>query len=135
MTTSGSSRIRWPLASVPKYGFPRPKTTGTMSIATWSMSPSDGIPEIVVDGETGYLIDYDTGHSEEFTRVLAARIEELLADPALAARMGRAGRERAIQHFDWPAIAERTIALYDSLLERRSVAHERLPGFRGGTAT
>jgi len=74
-----------------------------------------GIPEIVVNGETGYLIDYDQKHPEEFTRVLAARIEELLADPALAARMGKAGRERAIQHFSWPAIAERTVALYDSL--------------------
>ena len=101
---------------MPPYGFPRPKTTGTMSIATWSMSPSDEIPEIVVDGETGYLVDYDPEHPEAFTTALAARVEELLANPALATTMGNAGRARAIQDFSWPAIAARTVELYDSLL-------------------
>lgn len=75
-----------------------------------------GIPEIVVEGETGYLVDYDSEHPEAFTTALAARVEELLADPALASRMGRAGRERAVRHFSWPAIAARTVELYDSLL-------------------
>jgi len=75
-----------------------------------------GIPEIVVDGETGYLIDYDPEQSESFTTTLAARVDELLSDPALAARMGKAGRSRVLQHFGWPAIAARTVELYDSLL-------------------
>jgi alpha-maltose-1-phosphate synthase len=75
-----------------------------------------GIPEIVVDGETGYLVDYDPADPESFTTALAARVEELLSDPALAARMGKAGRARAIQQFSWPAIAARTVELYDSLL-------------------
>ena len=75
-----------------------------------------GIPEIVVDGETGYLVDYDPEHPESFISALAARVGELLADPALATRMGKAGRERALQHFSWPAIAARTVELYDSLL-------------------
>jgi len=74
-----------------------------------------GIPEIVVEGETGYLVDYDPDRTEEFTGALAARIEELLRDPALAATMGKAGRERVLRHFGWPAIASRTVELYDSL--------------------
>src|ERR1700737_4684279 len=75
-----------------------------------------GIPEIVVDGETGYLVDYDPADPESFVTALAARVEQLLADPALATRMGKAGRERALKHFSWPAIAARTVELYDSLL-------------------
>jgi alpha-maltose-1-phosphate synthase len=75
-----------------------------------------GIPEIVVEGETGYLVDYDPDDPEAFTTALAARIDELLNDPALAAKMGKAGRERVLSHFGWPAIAARTTALYDSLL-------------------
>jgi len=75
-----------------------------------------GIPEIVVDSETGYLGDYDEERPEAFTTALAGRIEELLSDPALALRMGRAGRARAVKDFGWPAIAARTVELYDSLL-------------------
>ena len=75
-----------------------------------------GIPEIVMDGETGYVVDYDAEHPESFITALASRVEELLADPALAAGMGKAGRARAIEHFSWPAIAERTVQLYDTLL-------------------
>jgi starch synthase len=74
-----------------------------------------GVPEIVVDGETGYLVDFDPDRPESFVAHLAARVEELLKDPDLAARMGKAGRERAITSFGWPAIAARTVELYDSL--------------------
>jgi alpha-maltose-1-phosphate synthase len=75
-----------------------------------------GIPEIVVEGETGYLVDYDPKDVEAFTSGLAARVDELLSDAALAARMGKAGRRRVLQHFGWPAIAARTAALYESLM-------------------
>jgi len=75
-----------------------------------------GIPEIVVEGETGYLVDYQPDDVESFTSLLAARVNELLSDPALAARMGMAGRQRVLQHFGWPAIASKTVELYDSLL-------------------
>jgi alpha-maltose-1-phosphate synthase len=75
-----------------------------------------GIPEIVVEGETGYLVDYDADDTEAFTTALANRLQELLSDPALAARMGMAGRQRVLRHFGWPAIASRTLELYDSLL-------------------
>jgi starch synthase len=75
-----------------------------------------GIPEIVVEGDTGYLVDYDADQIETFISSLAARVDELLRDPDLANRMGKAGRERVLRHFGWPAIAARTVDLYDSLL-------------------
>jgi starch synthase len=75
-----------------------------------------GIPEIVVDGETGYLVDYAVDHLEDFTTKLAARIEELLGDPARAAKMGKAGRQRVLERFGWPSIASRTVDLYNSLV-------------------
>jgi len=75
-----------------------------------------GIPEIIVEGETGYLVDYNPDEIESFTTALAARIEEVLSDAPLALRMGKAGRERVVQHFGWPKIAERTVELYGALL-------------------
>lgn len=77
-----------------------------------------GIPEIVVEGETGYLVDYAPDAVDEFTTSLAARMDQVLGDTALAAKMGRAGRQRVVQHFGWPAIASRTVELYDELLSR-----------------
>jgi starch synthase len=75
-----------------------------------------GIPEIVVEGETGYLVDYDADQPAAFTTALAARIEELLGDPARASKLGKAGRRRVLERFGWPAIAARTVELYNILL-------------------
>jgi len=75
-----------------------------------------GIPEIVVEGETGYLVDFDPADLDGFTSALADRMEELLKDATLATRMGKAGRERVVQHFGWRAIAAQTVQLYDRLL-------------------
>jgi starch synthase len=75
-----------------------------------------GIPEIVVDGETGYLVDYDPDDTDAFTTALATRVDELLGDLALAARMGKAGRQRVLRNFGWPAIASQTVELYETLL-------------------
>jgi len=77
-----------------------------------------GIPEIVVEGETGYLVDYEPDNPEAFTTALAGRIDELLSDPTLAAKIGKAGRQRVLSHFGWPAIASQTVKLYDSLLSK-----------------
>ncbi|MDQ6772383.1 MAG: glycogen synthase [Candidatus Dormibacteraeota bacterium] len=74
-----------------------------------------GIPEIVVEGETGYLVAYDESDPGAFEAGLGRRVGELLADPGLAARMGRAGRQRVLDHFSWAAIAERTVELYREL--------------------
>jgi starch synthase len=78
-----------------------------------------GIPEIVVEGETGYLVDYNPDDPSAFTGALAARIEAVMGDAALAARMGKAGRQRAVRDFGWPAIATRTVELYATLLSPR----------------
>ena len=82
-----------------------------------------GIPEIVVDGETGYLVPFEPGDDAVgsprdpagLATALASRLNQVLADPELAARFGRAGRQRVIEHFSWRSIAERTVALYRTL--------------------
>jgi starch synthase len=83
-----------------------------------------GIPEVVEDGVTGLLVPIelrDDGSGEPvdpgaFARDLAERIESVLSDPELAARFGQAGRERAVAQFCWPAIAERVVDVYRSVL-------------------
>jgi starch synthase len=83
-----------------------------------------GIPEIIVEGETGHLVPFEAGGDaygtpadpQEFARDLAAAINDLVDDPRRAAAWGRAGRERVLREFSWPSIAERTATLYRSLL-------------------
>lgn len=85
-----------------------------------------GIPEIVIDGETGYLVPFtpdgtprgEPVEPELFARDLAEKLNRLLADPELARRQGAAGRARVREHFSWDAIADRTVELYSSLLAR-----------------
>jgi starch synthase len=73
-----------------------------------------GIPEIVVDGVTGWLVPFTT--SDEFARGLAERVNALLADPTTARRMGQAGRRRVLDEFGWDAVADRTVALYERVV-------------------
>ena len=75
-----------------------------------------GIPEVVVDGETGVLVPYDAADPAGFEAGLARALTEVLADPARAAEMGRAGRERAVERFGWDAVARRTLEVYESVL-------------------
>jgi len=82
-----------------------------------------GIREVVVDGETGYLVPltqhtdapFEPVHPEEFAGDLARSINMLLADTDLRHRMGAEGRRRAEALFSWEAIARQTLALYRSL--------------------
>jgi starch synthase len=76
-----------------------------------------GIPEIVVEGETGFLVDFDPGDTEAFAAGLAEKIRLLLDDPNRAREMGEAGHKRAVESFGWPSIAARTLDLYESLWE------------------
>ena len=75
-----------------------------------------GIPEVVDDGVTGFLVDHDDDFAESF----ATRVNELIRDPELAARFGEAGRRRAVEQFSWRRIAEETASLYDSLVAVRA---------------
>lgn len=82
-----------------------------------------GIKEVVVDGETGILVPlqqqtespFEATDPTRFAGDLAAGINRLMADEGLRTRMGKAGRERAVSHFSWKAIAQRTLALYKTL--------------------
>ncbi|HWH31309.1 MAG TPA: glycogen synthase [Egibacteraceae bacterium] len=68
-----------------------------------------GIPEIVVEEETGLLV------APADASGMAAAVNRLVGDPDLAARMGAAGRARVEQHFTWASVAQRTADLYRSL--------------------
>ncbi len=78
-----------------------------------------GIPEIVVEGETGLLVPLDDDRAA-FARAIAASVNAVLADAAIGRRMGAAGRRRVEQHFAWSAIAERTLELYQALVSSRA---------------
>jgi glycogen synthase len=87
-----------------------------------------GIPEVVVDGETGLLVPVDlVEHGgvveprdpEGLARDLARALNTLLADPARRTAMGVKGRQRAESLFSWAAVARRTLDLYTALVEGR----------------
>jgi glycogen synthase len=83
-----------------------------------------GIPEVVVDGETGLLVPVELSvddpmspvDADRFELNLAGAINALMADPSAREVMGRAGRRRAVEHFSWGAIARQTADLYESLV-------------------
>ena len=83
-----------------------------------------GIKEVVVHGETGCLVPleqmnqspFEPVNPGQFSRDLAARVNELMADPARREAFGKAGRKRAVEKFSWSAIAKQTHELYGELL-------------------
>lgn len=84
-----------------------------------------GITEVVVDGETGFLVDpelsdeppHDPKDADAFASRLAEKINLLIQDPALAKKMGQAGRLRVEKQFSWQSIARQTKDLYAKLIE------------------
>jgi starch synthase len=89
-------------------------------------SATGGIKEVVVDGETGYLVPFEQdpvtsfpSDPEKFARDLAARLNQMLADPDRCRRFGEAGRRRVEDVFSWTAIAHQTIALYQQLIAQQ----------------
>jgi starch synthase len=86
-------------------------------------SATGGILEVVIDGVTGFLVPFApdpvTGFpvdGDRFSRDLAARLTELMADPAKCKRFGEAGRKRVEETFAWEAIAAQTVELYRGLV-------------------
>ena len=75
-----------------------------------------GIPEVVVDGETGVLVDYDAQDAAGFEHRLAEAVNAVASDPDRAAAMGTAGLERAKNDFSWATIAQDTVDIYKGLM-------------------
>ncbi|MEU4492322.1 glycogen synthase [Streptomyces sp. NPDC023998] len=77
-----------------------------------------GIPEVVDDGCTGLLVPYDARHPEDFEQGITESVNRVVDDAAEAARMGAAGRERAVREFGWDQVARRTYEVYEELLKQ-----------------
>ncbi|NNT73187.1 glycogen synthase [Flavobacterium sp. IMCC34852] len=85
-----------------------------------------GIPEIIVEGETGYLIelesisrtDFNPKYPEAFQQNFATKVNQLLEDEPLATQMGKAGRKRVLDKFSWTAIAKTTYNYYEEVINR-----------------
>ena len=78
-----------------------------------------GIPEVVVEGETGRLVHYDESDPEAFEQSLGDALNAAMSDPARATEMGRAGRARAVDQFGWDHIARITVDFYQRTIEAR----------------
>ncbi len=84
-----------------------------------------GIPEVVVPGETGWLVPIEqvqdgTGtpvDPQRFVDDLAAALTDAVSDRERARTMGLAGRTRAVEHFSWASIGDKTMEVYRSVLE------------------
>ncbi len=88
-------------------------------------SATGGIKEVVVDGETGYLVPFDQDPAtsfptkpDQFARDLAARVTELLNDQEKCRKFGDAGRRRVEEQFSWTAVGKQTVELYRALIDR-----------------
>ncbi|OHR20084.1 glycogen synthase [Corynebacterium sp. HMSC034A01] len=75
-----------------------------------------GIPEVVVDGETGVLVDYDANDTAGFEHALAEAVNAVAGDTQRAAAMGAAGLARAKTDFSWATIAQETVEIYKGLM-------------------
>ena len=86
-----------------------------------------GIPEVVVHDETGYLVPLAQSHEspfaplnpEAFAKDLAHQVNRLMENPEKREAFGKAGRQRAIEHFSWASIAKQTQALYQDLIDQK----------------
>jgi starch synthase len=90
-------------------------------------SSTGGIKEVVVDGETGFLVPFEpdsvTGFPTDpvqFAMDLGARVTELLADPAKCEIFGKAGRKRVEDIFSWTSVAAQTADLYKKLIAEKA---------------
>jgi len=85
-----------------------------------------GIPEIIVEGETGYLIplesisrtNFNPLDPTAFQQAFAHKVNVLLDHPELADAMGKAGRVRVLEKFSWESIAKTTFNYYQEVIAR-----------------
>jgi len=83
-----------------------------------------GIKEVVVDAETGFLVPvaqmtespFEPLNPDQFAQDLASKVNTLMAETDLRERFAQAGRKRVEEIFGWPAIAQQTADLYQSLM-------------------
>lgn len=85
-----------------------------------------GIPEIIVDGETGFLVplkavsetNFEPADPKAFQTDFANKLNKILENPELAKKMGEVSRKRAVDVFSWEAIAKQTFDFYNECIER-----------------
>ena len=78
-----------------------------------------GIPEVVVEGETGRLVHYDEADPTGFEAAIGQALDAVMADPQKADAMGKAGRARAVDQFGWDRIAQTTVDVYQRAIDAR----------------
>ena len=90
-----------------------------------------GIPEIIIEGTTGFLValqnvsrtNFNPANPEDFQKSFAAKINLLLDDEKLANQMGKAGRERVLEKFSWESIAKTTFDYYKEVISKFEKEH------------
>ncbi len=98
------------LASTKREGLPRSVIEAMAYRVPAVVTDSGGSPELVVDGECGYVVPVFDAPA------LAQAFEKLYRDPQLRARMGQAARDRIGNHFRNEVTVQKTIALYRELV-------------------
>jgi glycosyltransferase involved in cell wall biosynthesis len=100
------------IACLPSYREGLPKSLLEAMAASLPCVTTDvpGCREAVRDGDNGFLVPAQDAHA------LADALQRLIANPALARRMGERGRERLEQEFSTHLVNESTLALYQSML-------------------
>ena len=92
---------------------------GSVVIEAWAAGrpvvggPAEATRELIEDGVDGFTV-------AQRPTAIAARLRQLLEDPALADRLGQAGRRKVEERFQWPALAGAHLAVYRAVMERRS---------------
>jgi len=76
-------------------------------------SSTDGVLDIVTDGETGILVPPKQPHQ------LAVALTRLIDDPSLRTRLGRAARQRVLEKFERTAQLDRLESMYDEVLQEK----------------
>lgn len=85
-----------------------------------------GIPEIIVDGKTGFLVpleptsatNFEPKDPDKFQHALAEKLNTLIENPDMAKKFGEASRQRAIDVFSWKSIAKQTFNFYETVIAR-----------------